>query len=269
MSLLNAQPTETIMQSNNPLQLCGQLDILAAKSSKKKLVELVTSWVNKLISDNSAYTIDSVPYHPFYKALEEFLKDIENPSLSRGLIGAFTRLASANASKVKKAYKILQLTRPPSSKVNIALTAAEHTSMVLVAVGEEMDFGPLKVVATVVAKIIELAKTAKGNKDEALRLGEHVKGMMNELKESLNGTENLPPEESAVIGRSIQPLQALDDIAVMLQQLQKSTSNHFTEVFSAKDMKDELGQLQRKLDDAFCTFLANNNLALHIRNPFV
>ncbi|ESK84622.1 hypothetical protein Moror_13308 [Moniliophthora roreri MCA 2997] len=160
--------------------------------------------------------VDSDSKNPDGEASLEELLPIEK-LLSRGLIGAFTRLASANASKVKKAYKILQLTWPPSLKVNIALTAAEHTSMVLVAVGEGMDFGPLKVVATVVAKIIELAKTANGNKDEALRLGEHVKGMMNELKESLNGTENLPPEESAVIGRSIQPLQALDDIAVMLQ----------------------------------------------------
>ncbi|ESK84632.1 hypothetical protein Moror_13318 [Moniliophthora roreri MCA 2997] len=78
---------------------------LAAKSSEKKLVELVTSWVDKLISDNPAHTIDSVLYRPFYEALEKFLKDMENPSSSRSLIGAFARLTSANASKVKKAYK--------------------------------------------------------------------------------------------------------------------------------------------------------------------
>ncbi|KAI3607084.1 hypothetical protein WG66_007973 [Moniliophthora roreri] len=87
--------TETVMQSNNPLQLPHQ----AAKSSEKKLVELVTSWVDKLISDNPAHTIDSVLYRPFYEALEKFLKDMENPSSSRSLIGAFARLTSANASK--------------------------------------------------------------------------------------------------------------------------------------------------------------------------
>ncbi|EEB92100.1 hypothetical protein MPER_09440, partial [Moniliophthora perniciosa FA553] len=257
--------------NNDPLQSVARLDRLYAteKSSKrKKTIELAGNMVSEAIKANLglAHALDMERYRNFYNVIEEILKVLENPHNGR-----FQRLTTfaqdkTITRKLKKAYASLRLPEPRSSKLNVAFTIVDHTATAPAIVSEAVPvMAPGKAVAVALAKIIELAKIAQSNKDEALRLSKHAEDVSKQLFKRLDGAKDLSPETLADIEEDLQPLQSvLDEILSALQWLQKPMRNRFKAIFFAKDHKDDLGQLQRKLDDAFRVFSASNDLAARI-----
>ncbi|KAI3607122.1 hypothetical protein WG66_007969 [Moniliophthora roreri] len=247
--------------SKDPLEIVARLDRLYAtesSSKRKKTIELAGNMIGEVIKANLRHTMVAERHRNFYKTI--------------------TR-------KLKKAYASLQLPESRSSKISVALTIVDHTATALAIVSEAvLVMAPGKAAAVALAKIVELAKTAQGNKDEALRLSKHAEDARKQLLKRLDGAKNLPPEALAEIGEDIQLLQSyvhgfsievvhfsptdiyrvLDDILSALRQLQKPMRNRVKAFLFAKDHKDELGQLQKKLDDGFRAFSAKNGLALRI-----
>ncbi|ESK84629.1 hypothetical protein Moror_13315 [Moniliophthora roreri MCA 2997] len=230
--------------SKDPLEIVARLDRLYAtesSSKRKKTIELAGNMIGEVIKANLRHTMVAERHRNFYNIVEEILR-------------------------LKKAYASLQLPECRSSKISVAFTIVDYTATTLAIVSEAVPMmAPGKAAAVALAKIAELAKTAQGNKDEALRLSKHAEDARKRLLKRLDGAKNLPPEALAEIGEDIQLLQSvLDDILSALRQLQKPTRNRVKAFLFAKDHKDELGQLQKKLDDGFRAFSANNGLALRI-----
>ncbi|ESK84626.1 hypothetical protein Moror_13312 [Moniliophthora roreri MCA 2997] len=127
------------IDTKDSLHLRGRLDNLAVNSTKSKKLVKLTSWVDGLIKANllhtktphfetlSTDTMDSFRYHRSMWSWE-FLEDMENP----------------NASKVKNVHEIHQYSRRSGTRISAAGRSSNAP-----------------------ATIVELAKTAKDDNDEA------------------------------------------------------------------------------------------------------
>ncbi|EEB91765.1 hypothetical protein MPER_09826 [Moniliophthora perniciosa FA553] len=148
--------------------------------------------------------------------------------------------------------------------MTIGHTAAEHAATALAVIGEAIP--PVKAVAAL-SSITDLSRAAQGNTDEAFRLGNFAEDMLQRLLNALNGAQDFSPEVSAAIGRELQVLQSvLDEILVALQELQPKNTicNRLTRSLNlnARDHKEKLAQLQKKLEDAFRAYLFGNIKAI-------
>ncbi|ESK84628.1 hypothetical protein Moror_13314 [Moniliophthora roreri MCA 2997] len=153
----------------------GATDI---SNKRKKVVESVGDIVGNLINIDPGHVTDTGQYRIFYGAVKEILKVLENPN--------------PHHKKLKKAYASPQLPESRSSKMSVAFTIVDspycHCSC---------D-----------SKIVELAKTAQGNKDEALSLSKHTEDVRKRLLKRPDRAKNVPPEALAEIGKDIQLLQS-------------------------------------------------------------
>ncbi|KAK7045326.1 hypothetical protein VNI00_007575 [Paramarasmius palmivorus] len=262
-----------VPQSNiDPLQLCDRLakvyDSPNVSDRRKEMVksaaEMIVSVLDNQANAGSGHVLDPVLLQSFYRAIQTLANDLESPNLSRfrAVAAAITPRERINAWKLKKAYSALKLPKPKVQSQNTvsrsaALTTVEHTATAMAIIGETAPIlSPMKAVAMGLTKIVELAKTAEGNKEEAARLGEHAEAMKKRIVERM---KSLPREISATLEKDCQTLKsALDDIEVKLggmQPRQQSYRHLLKDMFFAKDRKDNLTQLRGQLNEAFQSFL--------------
>ncbi|KAK7017969.1 hypothetical protein VNI00_018479 [Paramarasmius palmivorus] len=260
-----------VPQSNiDPLQLCDRLAKVyespnvsdRRKEMVKSAAEMIVSVLENQVNPGSGHVLDPALLQSFYRAVQTLSNDLESPSRFRAIAAAATPRERINAWKLKKAYSALKLPKPKVQSQNTvsrsaALTTVEHTATAMAIIGDTAPIlSPMKAVAMGLTKIVELAKTAEGNKEEAARLGEHAEAMKKRIIERMKG---LPREISATLEKDCQTLKsALDDIEVKLggmQPRQQSYRHLLKDMFFAKDRKDNLTQLRGQLNEAFQSFL--------------
>ncbi|KAK7051034.1 hypothetical protein VNI00_005146 [Paramarasmius palmivorus] len=259
-------PTTMNVQAANidPLQLVARFDTLynsRLSKDRKKLVRSVAKKVVRAIDANSlGRAVEAEKYRLFYCAVEVVLNDLEGSRLGF-FRRVFRRGEKGNVKKMKKAYRALQL--PGRRRVNAALTTVEHTATAFAIVGEAVPlFAPLKAVAIGLSKVTDLAKTAKGNKEEALRLGKRAEAMKEQIVRSVDAMKNADAES---VIRDVDVFeQTLNCVLSKLKEMQHKKRRRIKEFLLAKDRKDDLVQLRTELDDAFQVFLGSNVLNMRI-----
>uniref|UniRef100_A0A0W0GFK7 Uncharacterized protein n=1 Tax=Moniliophthora roreri TaxID=221103 RepID=A0A0W0GFK7_MONRR len=214
-------------------------------NKRKKVIESAGDIVGNLINIDPGHVTDTGRYRIFYGCVQI--------STSR-----YLHLSHYRSRRCQGNLESPRTSKSTSQVIPTSHNSTHHTATALAIVGKAVPvMVPGKAAAVALAKIVELAKTAQGNKDEALRLSKRAEDVGKRLLKRLDRAKNPPPEALAEIGKDIQLLQSfLDNILSALLRLQKPTRNRVKAFLFAKDHKDELGQLQRKLDDGFRAFSA-------------
>ncbi|KAK7051039.1 hypothetical protein VNI00_005151 [Paramarasmius palmivorus] len=233
----------------DPLQLGARCDALYNNSrlskDRKKLVKSVAKKIVKVINADLGHRLEVVL---FYSAVEVVLNDLETSRLGF-FRRVFRRGEKENARKMKKARR----------RVNAVLTTVEHTATAFAIVGEAVPLlAPLKAVAIGLSKVTDLAKTAKGNKEEALRLSKRAEGMKEQIIQSVESIRNniVPDTGVEVFGRDAGAFgRTLNGVLAKLEEMQCTKRRRIKEFLLAKDRKDDLVQLRTELDDGFQMFL--------------
>ncbi|KAK7037333.1 hypothetical protein VNI00_011324 [Paramarasmius palmivorus] len=140
-----------------------------------------------------------------------------------------------------------------------AITMVDHTARTLSVIGETVPgAAPLKGVGSALERIAELAKTARGNREEATRLGKHADSIKQLLTDKLGSAEIDKEVEQDLRAFEV----SLNVILIDLERFQRLKGKQLQGLLFSKDHKDELRGLQQRLDDAFKTFLTASTMAL-------
>ncbi|KAK7037332.1 hypothetical protein VNI00_011323 [Paramarasmius palmivorus] len=254
VSAAPAQPNNQIQSSTDPKDVRARLDALSTNSSKEKNnLELIKTWLEDLNQAFPGHATDVAP------ALEEYIGKVQNRS------GLWKRRGTVNLSKVKNEYLLLrpQSAQPQSTTFSSrAITMADHTARTLTVIGETVPVAaPLKGVGNALERIVELAKTARGNRAEATRLRKEAERIKQLLTDKLGNVQNIDKE----VEKDLRAFEAeLNTILVDLEQVQRSNGKRPQAFLFAKDQKDELRGFQQRLDDAFKAFLTANIVAVRL-----
>ncbi|KAK7051036.1 hypothetical protein VNI00_005148 [Paramarasmius palmivorus] len=249
----------------DPLGLVARFDMLYNSQLSKDRKKLVKSAAKKVVKVINGTPGNRLQVELFYSAVEVVLNDLETSRLGF-FRRVFRRGEKENVRNMKKAYRALQL--PGRRRVNVALTSAEHAATAFAIVAEAVPLlAPLKAVAIGLSKVTDLAKTAKGNKEEALRLSQRAEAMKEEIVRSVETIRNnvVPDTGVEVLGRDTDVFErTLNGVLAKLEEMQHKKRRRIKDFLLAKDRKDDLIQLRTELDDAFQMFLGNNVLNLRI-----
>ncbi|KAK7054422.1 hypothetical protein VNI00_003620 [Paramarasmius palmivorus] len=258
-----AQPTNVPMEVRRRLEalMTPSSSSLGLKFARSPLqqsnhdnaVRLAKSWVDDLIKTYPGHRTNSVLHAPFYIALEAFMTEVQSRSQHRFRL--LNRNCAVDPNRVRREYHLLRPepaqvpSRTSTKRANRVMTAVEHTSKVLMVIGESAPVAsPLKAAGAALERIVELAKTAKGNEEEAQKLSKHAEDIRRQLSTGAHDT-----------GAEIGGFEcALKGILMDLERRQQSHTKRVKRIIFAKDQKDELGQLSRRLDWAFREFSTAN-----------
>ncbi|KAK7037330.1 hypothetical protein VNI00_011321 [Paramarasmius palmivorus] len=255
-------PSSSVQPNMQPSNVRIRLDALQPTSSRKeqKNVDLIKTWLEDLNQAFPGHKTDAAPCALFYSALEEYMAKAQNRSTR------WNRQSTTNLSKVENEYLLLRPHpgQPQPSTSSRAITLVDHTARTLSVIGEAVPgAAPLKGVGNALERIAELAKTMRGNKDEASRLSKHADHIQQLLNDKLGSAENIDKEVEKDL-RAFGVYVNFPLILTDLERFQKPNEKRLQAFLFAKDQRDELRGLQQRLHDAFQAFLTANTVAIRL-----
>ncbi|KAK7054426.1 hypothetical protein VNI00_003624 [Paramarasmius palmivorus] len=231
-----------VQSSDDPNEVRGLLYALTTDTSKKdKKVALINGWLDELSQAYPNHTMETPRCKPFYDALRGY---ISSKLQKRGKTSQW-RQDPVKWSKVQKEYQGLLHNTAQATSTKV-LTMVGHIANAIELIGEAVPgASPLKSVGSAMERVTDLAKTAQGNKDEAIRLSKHADDLRLWLRAGATDTN----ERLKCI---------LNEVLKSLQQCQKSRRiERFKGFIFAEDRKDKLRELQRELDAAVQIFMVS------------